>query len=155
MKKSYTLLYILVFLLVSVVGVTIYVSGKSHIDAVNTAVKLDSANVALQEQVIVVSKTYSSKMSKLDSAIAKKDSTIKVQKGNIFSLIGQVAKQMFVKTSSVFVHDTVFITEKKNFWGRTKTSVAKTETSVDSSSSTIVQEPILMGSMVAPVDSTK
>ncbi len=60
-----------------------------------------------------------------------------------------------VTSSVVTIHDTVFITEKKSFWGKTKTSVVKSETSIDSSSSTVTEEPILMGSVTAPEDTIK
>ena len=156
MKRSYVLLYVLVFLLVAIVGVTIYVSGKNHMAAVETAVKLDSANASLQEQVVVVTNKYGKELSKYDSVLAKKDSTIKVQKNSIFGLIKQVATRLFVTTSSIsYVHDTVFVTEKKNFWGRVRTSVATTSSTVDSCNSVMHEEPILLGSQIEPVDSLK
>ena len=156
MKRSYVLLYVLVFLLVAIVGVTIYVSGKNHMAAVETAVKLDSANASLQEQVVVVTNKYGKELSKYDSVLAKKDSTIKVQKSSIFGLIKQVATRLFVTTSSIsYVHDTVFVTEKKNFWGRVRTSVATTSSTVDSCNSVMHEEPILLGSQIEPVDSLK
>jgi len=31
------------------------------------------------------------------------------------------------KTNTVYIHDTVFITEKKNFWGKTKTKIDSTK----------------------------
>ena len=87
--------------------------------------------------------------------MAEKDKTINNQKKSLFAMMKEAATKVFARESVIYIHDTVYITETKNFWGRKKTSVAKTETSIDSASNFIEQEPILMGSMTAPEDTTK
>ena len=47
----------------------------------------------------------------------------------------QGLKEVSKMTKTVIIRDTVFITEKKNFWGKTKTKI-------DSSQSTIVEDSI-------------
>lgn len=65
-------------------------------------------------------------MSKVD----KLENTNNTLKKEIQSL-----KEVSKMTKTVIIRDTVFITEKKNFWGKTKTKI-------DSSQSTIVEDSI-------------
>ena len=137
--------------LLLIVGLTIAFSAKKHVETVSTAIELAKDKEKLQQDVQIIRHTVRG----YDSIVASKDSTIKTQKKSIFGLLREVATKLMVTSSVVTIHDTVFITEKKSFWGKTKTSVVKSETSIDSSSSTVTEEPILMGSVTAPEDTIK
>lgn len=118
------LIYILLFFMVSLVGMVIYISGKSHIDAVHTVSALDSANVQLKHEVVSIHQTYAVELSKKDSTLASKDSTIKVQKYSITNLVAKAREAFkfvsFARAEPVYIHDTVIIEKTKNFWGHTK-----------------------------------
>ena len=47
----------------------------------------------------------------------------------------QGLKEVSKMTKTIIIRDTVFITEKKNFWGKTKTKL-------DSSQSTIIEDSL-------------
>ena len=151
-------LYIVLTILIGFVGFVLYWSGKSQVEVVVAAKELQQDNTELHQSVDSLGKTiqiihYKYKIS--DSLITEKDKTISNQKKSLFTMMREAATKVFARESVVYIHDTVYITETKNFWGRKKTSVAKTETSVDSSSNLIEQEPILLGTTTAPIDTTK
>ena len=151
-------LYIVLAVLIGFVGYILYWSGRSHVDVVVAAKELQQTNVELTHSVDSLGNTivvYKHKYAITDSVIAEKDKTISTQKKSIFSLLADAATKVFARESVVYIHDTIYITEKKNFWGKTKVNVEKSVASIDSSSSLIEQEPILLGSQVAPVDTTK
>ena len=74
---------------------------------------------------------------------------IKVLTNTITNYETKIKTTNATKTITVekIIHDTVYIETKKSFWGKTKISVAKSTTSIDSASNLIEQEPILMGSI--------
>jgi hypothetical protein len=136
--------YIMATLIV-VIGLTIAFNVKKHVEVISTATELATEKAQLQKDVLIIKHNIKS----YDSIVAKKDSTIKTQKKSIFGLLKEVATKMMVTTSVVTVHDTVYITEKKNFWGKTKRSV-QLASSVDSSST--VEEKVLAS---YPIDTIK
>lgn len=151
-------LYIVLAVLIGFVGFVLYWSGKSHVDVVVAAQELKQDNAVLHQSVDSLGNTivvYKRKYAITDSVIAEKDKTITNQKKSIFGLLADAATKVFARESVVYIHDTVYITEKKNFWGKTKRNVEKSVASIDTTSSLIEQEPILLGAEVAPVDTTK
>ena len=151
-------LYIVLAVLIGFVGFVLYWSGKSHIEVAVAAQELQQDNTQLHQSVDSLGNTivvYKHKYAITDSVIAEKDKTISTQKKSIFGLLADAATKVFARQSVVYIHDTIYITEKKNFWGKTKRNVEMSVASIDSSSSLIEQEPILLGSQVAPVDTTK
>ena len=151
-------LYIVLAVLIGFVSFVLYWSGKSHIEVAVAAQELQQDNTQLHQSVDSLGNTivvYKHKYAITDSVIAEKDKTITTQKKSIFSLLADAATKVFARESIVYIHDTVYITEKKNFWGRTKVNVEKSVASIDTTSTLTEQEPILLGSQVAPVDTTK
>lgn len=144
-------LYIVLVVLIGFVGFILYWSGKNHVEVVVAAQELKQDNTELHQSVDSLGNTiviYKQKYAISDSIITEKDKTISSQKRSIFGMLADAANKVFTRESVVYIHDTVFITEKKNFFGRTKTSIAKSTTSIDSSSSLIEQEPILLESKI-------
>ena len=64
--------------------------------------------------------------------IITKVSDMKEQIGDMKSEMLTINAQLKEKPKTITVRDTVFITEKKNFWGKTKTSVDSTSQKIDS-----------------------
>ena len=154
-SKSIAILLVLLF---SFIGFVLYWGGKNQVQVVVAAQELKQDNAELHHNVDSLDRTIKIihyKYLGTDSLIAEKDKTITNQKKSLFTLMKEAATKVFARESVVYIHDTVYITEKKSFWGKTKTSIAKSTTSIDSASNLIEQEPILMGSMAAPEDTTK
>ena len=151
-------LYIVLAVLIGFVGFVLYWSGKSHVEVVVAAQELQQDNTQLHQSVdslvnsIIV---YKRKYAITDSVIAEKDKTIINQKKSIFGLLADAATKVFARESVVYIHDTVYITEKKNFWGKTKRNIEVSVASIDSSSKLVEQESILLGTETAPIDTTK
>ena len=131
--------------LLLIVGLTIAFSAKKQVETVSTAIELAKDKEKLQQDVQIIKRTVHG----YDSLVASKDSTIKTQKKSIFGLLREVATKLMVTSSVVTVHDTVFITEKKSFWGKTKRSIA-VASSTDSSS--MVEEKLMAS---YPIDTIK
>lgn len=154
-SKSIAILLIVLF---GFIGFVLYWGGKNQVQVVVAAQELKQDNAELKHSVDSLDytvKVIHHKFTKADSLMAEKDKTITNQKKSLFSLMKEAATKVFARESVVYIHDTVYITEKKSFWGKTKTSIAKSTTSIDSASNLVEQEPILMGSMAAPEDTTK
>lgn len=152
------LIAILLVLLFSFIGFVLYWGGKNQVQVVVAAQELKQDNAELKHSVDSLDYTVRvihHQFDQADSLIAEKDKTITNQKKSLFTLMKDAATKVFARESVVYIHDTVYITEKKSFWGKTKTSVAKSTTSIDSASNLVEQEPILMGSVAAPEDTTK
>ena len=64
--------------------------------------------------------------------IITKVSDMKEQIGDMKAEMLTINAQLKEKPKTITVRDTVFITEKKNFWGKTKTSVDSTSQKIDS-----------------------
>lgn len=151
-------LYIVLAVLIGFVGFVLYWSGKSHVEVVVAAQELQQDNTQLHQSVDSLDNTiiiYKRKYAITDSVIAEKDKTITNQKKSIFGLLADAATKVFARESVVYIHDTVYITEKKNFWGKTKRNIEVSVASIDSSSKLVEQEPILLGTETAPIDTTK
>jgi hypothetical protein len=148
-------LYIVLTVLIGFVGFVLYWSGKSHVEVVVAAQELKQDNSELQHSVDSLDytvKVIKYKYAGTDSLLVEKDKTITNQKKSLYTLMKEAATKVFARESVVYIHDTIYITEKKSFWGKTKTSIAKSITSIDSASNLIEQEPILVGSVA---DTTK
>ena len=151
-------LYIVLAVLIGFVGFVLYWSGKSHVEVVVAAQELQQDNTQLHQSVDSLDNTiivYKRKYAITDSVIAEKDKTIINQKKSIFGLLADAATKEFARESVVYIHDTVYITEKKNFWGKTKRNIEVSVASIDSSSKLVEQESILLGTETAPIDTTK
>ena len=151
-------LYIVLAVLIGFVGFVLYWSGKSHVEVVVAAQELQQDNTQLHQSVDSLDNTiivYKRKYAITDSVIAEKDKTIINQKKSIFGLLADAATKVFARESVVYIHDTVYITEKKNFWGKTKRNIEVSVASIDSSSKLVEQESILLGTETAPIDTTK
>jgi hypothetical protein len=148
-------LYIVLTVLIGFIGFVLYWSGKSQVEVVVAAQELKQDNSKLQHNIDSLDytvKVIKYKYAGTDSLLVEKDKTITNQKKSLYTLMKEAATKVFARESVVYIHDTVYITEKKSFWGKTKTSVAKSTTSIDSASNLIEQESILMGSIT---DTTK
>jgi hypothetical protein len=64
--------------------------------------------------------------------IITKVSDMKEQIGDMKSQMSNMNALLKEKPKTITVRDTVYITEKKNFWGKTKTSVDSTSQKIDS-----------------------
>jgi len=149
-------LYIVLTVLIGFVGFVLYWSGKSHVDVVVAAQELKQDNSKLQHNVDSLDytvKVIKYKYAGTDSLLIEKDKTITNQKKSLYTLMKEAATKVFARESVVYIHDTVYITEKKNFWGKTKRNVEKSVASIDSSSTT--QEIEVLGTISNPQDTTQ
>jgi hypothetical protein len=88
--------------------------------------------------------TFVLDMPEVDSVMAKSEKTsdsakvilkvsdMKEQIGDMKSQMSNMNALLKEKPKTITVRDTVYITEKKNFWGKTKTSVDSTSQKIDS-----------------------
>ena len=133
MKKQ---IYFLLAAILALVCYTIFRNAKTHVEAVEVATELavvsdslSSAADSLTEKVTILHKEKDSVLTEnemLDSTLEVKDMFIIKQSSAIKSLKNDTAA--LKKVSTIVIRDTVYVTESKNFWGRTKKSV---ETSSD------------------------
>lgn len=133
MKKQ---IYFLLAAIIALVCYTIFRNAKTHVEAVEVATELavvsdslSSAADSLTEKVTILHKEKDSVLTEnemLDSTLEVKDMFIIKQSSAIKSLKNDTAA--LKKVSTIVIRDTVYVTESKNFWGRTKKSV---ETSSD------------------------
>lgn len=138
-----------VFFATLLVAVTyIVISGKNHIEVAQESATLVEEKAALKDSVVGLACKNTESLKKLkaaDSTLTAQVSLIKDQQKKIVSLDKETKSlkaapkmAMALKPEIIYIHDTVFITEKKNFWGKTK----KTVTSVQSIDSVFREEPI-------------
>lgn len=135
MKKQ---IYFLLAAIIALVCYTIFRNAKTHVEAVEVVEELavvtdslSSAADSLTETVTVLHKEKDSVISEkhmLDSVLDVKDMVITKQSSAIKSLRNDTAA--LKKVSTIVIRDTVYVTESKNFWGKTKKSV-ETSTDVD------------------------
>ena len=128
MKKQ---IYFLLVAIIALVCYTIFRNAKTHVEAVEVVEELvvvtDSLSTAadsLSEKVTVLHKEKDSVICEkhmLDSTLVVKDMVINKQSSAIKSLRNDTAA--LKKVSTIVIRDTVYITESKSFWGRTKKSV--------------------------------
>jgi len=95
--------------------------------ALQNSMKLNDSSLALldlaDKKTEVMVKQVITKVDRLES--------INVSLKNEIKSLKEVSKM----TKTIVIHDTIFITEKKNFWGKTKTKI-------DSSQSVVVQDSV-------------
>jgi DMSO reductase anchor subunit len=129
------------FLLVAIIGLvcyTIFRNAKTHVEAVEVVEELAVKTDSLNNTVIVLNKEKDSVISEiihLDSALTTSNMLITKQNADISSLKKDTAALKKVTSSVIIIHDTVYITETKNFWGKKKKSVE-----VTSGADTVINE---------------
>ena len=119
-------IYILLFSIVGFITYTIYYNAKTHVEAVEVADELVVQKDSLDKTVKVLIHTQDSVLSKietLDSVLTSKDSVIDTQKNRIGALKRSEEELKTRVVTPIIIRDTIYITEKKNFWGRTKKSI--------------------------------
>jgi len=128
MKKG---MYFILLAIISLVCYTLFYNAKTHVEAVETTNELVSETDSLLTTVKILHKEKDSAISKinlLDSAITSKDSLLVKQSTDLTSLKRNIVA--IKKIGPIIIHDTIYITESKNFWGKKKTTV-ETTTSTD------------------------
>jgi len=126
-----TKLKFLLFVIVLLVSLNLFFNAKTHVDTVKSAEKLKTQSDSLTKKVVTLNKEKDSVISKidvLDSTLLVKENVIEEQSLNLNTLKKQTL--MIKQMGPIIIHDTIYITETKNFWGKKKTSIEQT-TSVD------------------------
>lgn len=144
MKK---LIYLLLIAILGLTGYSIFHSASTHVEAVKTADELTAKTDSLSGQVKTLHQERNSaltKISELDSTLTSKDEMLVKQNG-VLSMLKKESVNL-KKMGPIVIHDTVYVTETSNFWGRKKKSI-ETSSSVD----TLELEPV--EELVEPVDS--
>jgi uncharacterized protein YlxW (UPF0749 family) len=105
-----------VLLIIALVLTQIYKSGSEHIDVIEEDVILKADNKKLVQEKEVLQTSIKQLEKNLDSTggeiiIANPIETLEVIKR---------VKEYITLYDTIIVHDTVFIKEQKNFWGKTK-----------------------------------
>jgi hypothetical protein len=135
--KNKVLLPIVFFATIVVAIGYIAVSGKNHVDAVQESAVLLEQRAQLKDSVVsleCVKKESIKKLKEADSVLTSQNELITSQQKKIVSLDkeakaakAQPKSVMAIEPKIIYVHDTVFVTEKKNFWGRTKKTVVSVQ----------------------------
>ena len=121
MKKG---MYFILFAIISLVCYTLFYNAKTHVEAVETTNELVTKADSLTATVQVLHKERDAaftKITSLDSTLVLKDSLITTQNLNLTTLKKNV--MAIKKMGPIVIHDTVYVTESKNFWGKKKTTV--------------------------------
>lgn len=138
--KNKVLLPIVFFATIAVAITYIVISGKSHVEVIQKSEELVEQKAQLTDSVVSLEcakKESLKKLKEVDSALVSNKKLIEEQKQKIVSLdketklLKVAPKAVMASPSIVYIHDTVFITEKKNFWGKTKRTVNSVQ-SIDS-----------------------
>lgn len=119
-------IYILLVLIISLVCYSIFFNAKTHVEAVKIVDELVVKTDSLTNTVEVINQEKELALTKvelLDSLIEGKDSIISQQNSDLKTL--KKESLALKKTAPIIIHDTVYITESKNFWGKKKTSIQK------------------------------
>jgi hypothetical protein len=146
--KNKVLLPIIFFAIIAVAISYLVISGKDRIEEAQQTEIILQQNTSLTDSVVCLE----SKASAVEKKLKAADSIVSVQTAKIADQIQKISKLdqeaktlksapklvMASKPEIIYIHDTVFITEKKNFWGKTR----KTVTSVQSIDSVFREEPI-------------
>lgn len=117
-------IYLLLFAIIGLVCYTLFYSAKSHVEAVQVADELVVKTDSLDKTVKVLHKekeTALQQIQLLDSTLVVKDQVIDQQKNNLTTLRRDAA--VLKKMGPIIIHDTVYVTETKNFWGKKKKTV--------------------------------
>lgn len=129
MKKY---IYLILSAIIISVFLNVFFSAKKHVEAVKVVDELVVKSETLHNEIKSLNKVKDSVMCKmeiLDSTIQHKDSLILRQNFAIKTLKSDKEKLKMV--SPIYIRDTVYITESKNFWGRRKRKIESTS-NVDS-----------------------
>ena len=121
----------LLFGIILLVSLNLFFNAKTHVDTVESAEKFKSKSDSLTTKVVTLKKEKDSAISKieiLDSTLTVKDEVIEKQSSHLNKLKNE--SMMIKQVGPIIIHDTIYITETKNFWGKKKTSIEQT-TSVD------------------------
>lgn len=117
-------IYILLILIISSVCYSLFYNAKTHVDTVKVVDELIVKSDSLTGTVEILHKEKDSALTQielLDSMIEKKDAIIGQQNSDLNGLKKETAN--LKKMGPIVIHDTVYITETKNFWGKKKTSI--------------------------------
>lgn len=121
MKKG---IYLLLFAIIGLVCYSLFYNAKTHVQAVQVADELVVKTDSLDKTVKILHKQKDSVMQKievLDSVIGVKDQIIDNQESNLTTL--KRDKEALRKMGPIVIHDTVYVTETKNFWGKKKKTI--------------------------------
>lgn len=121
MKKG---MYFILLAIISLVCYTLFYNAKTHVEAVETTNELVTKADSLETTVKVLHKERDSafiKIDLLDSTLVSKDSILVKQVTDLTTLKRNIVA--IKKVGPIIVHDTVYITESKNFWGKKKTTI--------------------------------
>jgi hypothetical protein len=121
MKKG---IYFILLAIVSLVCYTLFYNAKTHVEAVETTNELVTKADSLTTTVKILHKERDSAFTKidlLDSTLVSKDSILVKQVTDLTTLKRNIVA--IKKIGPIIVHDTVYITESKNFWGKKKTTI--------------------------------
>lgn len=144
-------IYLLLFAIIGLVCYNLFYSAKTHVEAVQVADELIVKTDSLNNTVKVLVKEKDSALKEieiLDSTLVVKDQLIEIQSTNIKTLRRDTAA--LKRVGPIIIHDTVYITETKNFWGRKKKTIEKV-----SSSDTLEVEESESDSLFSQPDSTQ
>jgi hypothetical protein len=126
LKRSLSIVFLLIILIALA---SIFFNGNAHLEVSKEAEKLVENNQSLTKKINVVI----TENKKIQAKVEAKDSALAVKESQIVSLnfgIYKVRKDVNLK-QVIYIHDTIYITEKKNFWGKSKktiTSVSNVDT---------------------------
>lgn len=123
-------IYLLLFAIIGLVCFNLFHSAKTHVEAVQVADELIVKTDSLNNTVKVLAKEKDSALKEietLDSTLLIKDQIIQVQSTSIRTLKRDTAA--LKRVGPIIIHDTVYITETKNFWGRKKKTIEKVSSS--------------------------
>jgi hypothetical protein len=144
-------IYLILFAIIALVSFNLFYSAKTHVEAVQVADELIVKTDSLDKKVKVLAKEKDSALKEietLDSALVFKDQLIEDQKTSIRTLRRDTAA--LKKIGPIIIHDTIYITETKNFWGKKKKTIEKTSTT-----DTLEVEGLEQDSIMAEPDSTE
>lgn len=144
-------IYLILFAIIALVCYSLFYSAKTHVEAVQVADELIVKTDSLDKTVKVLAKEKDSALKEietLDSAMVSKDLLIEGQKTSIRALRRDTAA--LKRVGPIIIHDTVYITETKNFWGKKKKTIEKTSTT-----DTLELEEFEQDSIMAEPDSTE
>lgn len=119
----------LLFGIILLVSLNLFFNAKTHVDTVESAQKLQTKSDSLTIKVVTLKKEKDSAISKieiLDSTLTVKDEVIEKQSSHLNQLKNESMR--IKQVGPIIIHDTIYITESTNFWGRKKTSVEQTTT---------------------------
>lgn len=117
-------IYLLLFAIVGLVCYTIFYNAKTHVQAVEVVEELVVKTDSLSTTVEVLHKEKDSVLTQievLDSTLTLKNWVIFKQSNDLNTLKKDTAA--LKRIGPIIIHDTVYVTETKNFWGKKKMSI--------------------------------